>query len=96
MLNVHIPVNTFNIFSLLRTQGIPKNRRGEIWRYLLKQDLLRRKPSTMPSVSLSYKELKEMRSIHQHAILIDCSKHKIYFLVNLFQYEYIIKIIYQL
>lgn len=80
----------------MRTQGIPKNRRGEIWRYLLKQDLLRRKPSTMPSVSLSYKELKEMRSIHQHAILIDCSKHKIYFLVNLFQYEYIIKIIYQL
>lgn len=54
--------------------GVPKDRRGEIWRFLLKQDALRHKRETTPSMTLSYRELKEMRSVHQHAILIDCNR----------------------
>ena len=67
--------NLFSL-SLLYTIGVPKDRRGEIWRFLLKQDALRHKRETTPSMTLSYRELKEMRSVHQHAILIDCSKFR--------------------
>ena len=55
-------------------EGVPKSRRGEIWQFLLKQNLLRNKRGDIAPKNSSYKELKEMTSVHQHAILIDCSK----------------------
>ncbi len=67
---------------ILITVGVPKNRRGEIWRFLLKQDSLRHKNEKKPSMTLSYRELKEMASVHQHAILIDCSKLTLPLFVN--------------
>ena len=48
----------------------------------MKQDSLRHKNEKKPSMTLSYRELKEMASVHQHAILIDCSKLTLPLFVN--------------
>ncbi|XP_028405659.1 TBC1 domain family member 1-like [Dendronephthya gigantea] len=66
-------VDQDSLVDIVRS-GVPKTRRGEIWRFLLKQNLLRNKQKPRLSMIQSYKELKERNSVHQHAILIDCNR----------------------
>ncbi|XP_070409911.1 TBC1 domain family member 1 isoform X3 [Nothobranchius furzeri] len=57
------------------TQGVPRQHRGEIWKFLSEQYLLRQTvPSRPPSNSSPYKELLKQLTSQQHAILIDLGR----------------------
>lgn len=52
--------------------GVPRQHRGEIWKFLSEQYLLKQAvPSRPPAVDTPYKELLKQLTSQQHAILID-------------------------
>ena len=55
--------------------GVPKYRRGEVWKFLVQQHSIRA-PSKDddPKLSMKYEEILEQPTSHQHAILIDIGK----------------------
>ncbi|KAF4118894.1 TBC1 domain family member 1 isoform X2 [Onychostoma macrolepis] len=57
-------------------QGVPRQHRGEIWKFLSEQYLLRKEvPSTKPPTNdTPYKELLKQLTSQQHAILIDLGR----------------------
>uniref|UniRef100_W5N029 TBC1 domain family member 4 n=1 Tax=Lepisosteus oculatus TaxID=7918 RepID=W5N029_LEPOC len=57
------------------SQGVPKNRRGEIWQFLAHQYRLRhRLPCKQQPPDTSYKELLKQLTAQQHAILVDLGR----------------------
>uniref|UniRef100_A0A8C5IB93 TBC1 domain family member 4 n=1 Tax=Gouania willdenowi TaxID=441366 RepID=A0A8C5IB93_GOUWI len=57
------------------TQGVPRQHRGEIWKFLSEQFVLRQTvPSRPPSNHTPYKELLKQLTSQQHAILIDLGR----------------------
>lgn len=60
------------LFSL-SLSGVPRQHRGEIWKFLSEQYLLRQQvPSAKPpNNDVPYKELLKQLTSQQHAILID-------------------------
>lgn len=63
----------FLLFSSLSVSGVPRQHRGEIWKFLSEQYLLRQEvPSAKPpNNDTPYKELLKQLTSQQHAILID-------------------------
>ncbi|XP_039601275.1 TBC1 domain family member 4 isoform X1 [Polypterus senegalus] len=62
------------IYSVL-SQGVPKNRRGEIWQFLAAQYRLRhRLPCKQQPPDISYKDLLKQLTAQQHAILVDLGR----------------------
>lgn len=60
----------FNIFH--SAKGVPRHHRGEIWKFLAEQFLLRHPfPSKQQPKDVPYKELLKKLTSQQHAILID-------------------------
>lgn len=60
------------IILLLSRAGVPKQHRGEVWKFLSEQHLLRQTVSPQPPPdNTAYKELLKQVSSEQHAILID-------------------------
>ncbi|XP_077427349.1 TBC1 domain family member 1 isoform X1 [Vanacampus margaritifer] len=56
-------------------QGVPKQHRGEIWKFLSEQYLLKQTvPSRPPTNDTPYKELLKQLTTQQHAILIDLGR----------------------
>ncbi|XP_039468856.1 TBC1 domain family member 1 isoform X1 [Oreochromis aureus] len=56
-------------------QGVPRQHRGEIWKFLAEQYRLRQTvPSRPPSNHTPYKELLKQLTSQQHAILIDLGR----------------------
>ncbi|KAM7394228.1 hypothetical protein PAMP_021041 [Pampus punctatissimus] len=56
-------------------QGVPRQHRGEIWKFLSEQYLLRQTvPSRPPTNHSPYKELLKQLTSQQHAILIDLGR----------------------
>lgn len=56
-------------------QGVPRQHRGEIWKFLSEQYLLRQAvPSRPPANHTPYKELLKQLTSQQHAILIDLGR----------------------
>ncbi|XP_060772669.1 TBC1 domain family member 1 isoform X2 [Neoarius graeffei] len=57
-------------------EGVPRQHRGEIWKFLSEQYLLRQQvPSAKPpNNDVPYKELLKQLTSHQHAILIDLGR----------------------
>uniref|UniRef100_A0A452HWC7 TBC1 domain family member 4 n=1 Tax=Gopherus agassizii TaxID=38772 RepID=A0A452HWC7_9SAUR len=56
-------------------EGVPKNRRGEIWQFLAVQHRVRhRLPSKQQPPDISYKELLKQLTAQQHAILVDLGR----------------------
>uniref|UniRef100_A0A3B4WBG7 TBC1 domain family member 1 n=1 Tax=Seriola lalandi dorsalis TaxID=1841481 RepID=A0A3B4WBG7_SERLL len=56
-------------------QGVPRQHRGEIWKFLSEQYLLRQTiPSKPPANHTPYKELLKQLTSQQHAILIDLGR----------------------
>uniref|UniRef100_A0A667XEA7 TBC1 domain family member 1 n=1 Tax=Myripristis murdjan TaxID=586833 RepID=A0A667XEA7_9TELE len=56
-------------------QGVPRHHRGEIWKFLSEQYLLRQTvPSRPPANHAPYKELLKQLTSQQHAILIDLGR----------------------
>uniref|UniRef100_A0A673CCN7 TBC1 domain family member 1 n=1 Tax=Sphaeramia orbicularis TaxID=375764 RepID=A0A673CCN7_9TELE len=56
-------------------QGVPRQHRGEIWKFLSEQYLLRQTvPSRPPANDTPYKELLKQLTSQQHAILIDLGR----------------------
>ncbi|XP_044047108.1 TBC1 domain family member 1 isoform X8 [Siniperca chuatsi] len=56
-------------------QGVPRQHRGEIWKFLSEQYLLRQTvPSRPPTNCTPYKELLKQLTSQQHAILIDLGR----------------------
>ncbi|MGH0124818.1 UNVERIFIED_CONTAM: hypothetical protein FKN15_020053 [Acipenser sinensis] len=57
------------------SQGVPKNRRGDIWQFLAVQYRLRhRLPCKQQPLDMSYKELLKQLTTQQHAILVDLGR----------------------
>ncbi|XP_072319245.1 TBC1 domain family member 1 isoform X2 [Eucyclogobius newberryi] len=57
------------------THGVPRQHRGEIWKFLSEQFLLRQTvPSRSPAKDTPYKELLKQLTSQQHAILIDLGR----------------------
>ncbi|XP_068176988.1 TBC1 domain family member 1 isoform X2 [Antennarius striatus] len=55
--------------------GVPRQHRGEIWKLLSEQYLLKQTvPSRPPTSHTPYKELLKQLTTHQHAILIDLGR----------------------
>ncbi|CAJ0938951.1 unnamed protein product [Ranitomeya imitator] len=76
-------------------QGVPRYHRGEIWKFLAEQYLLRHQmPSRSPIKDVPYKELLKQLTTQQHAILIDLGKFFLFvcFLVILFFHKKYISI----
>jgi len=67
-------------FILFPFKGVPKSKRGEIWRFLAKQHKLQSPPGDQPWNEKSYEEIKEGLSTHQHSIFIDLGKYSRFFL----------------
>ncbi|XP_034544803.1 TBC1 domain family member 1 isoform X2 [Notolabrus celidotus] len=56
-------------------KGVPRQHRGEIWKFLSEQYLLRQTvPSRPPANHMPYKELLKQLTSQQHAILIDLGR----------------------
>ncbi|XP_057698816.1 TBC1 domain family member 1 isoform X4 [Corythoichthys intestinalis] len=56
-------------------QGVPRQHRGEIWKFLSEQYLLKQTvPSRPPTNDKPYKELLKQLTTQQHAILIDLGR----------------------
>ncbi|XP_033976382.1 TBC1 domain family member 1 isoform X2 [Trematomus bernacchii] len=56
-------------------QGVPRQHRGEIWKFLSEQYLLRQTvPSRPPANHTPYKDLLKQLTTQQHAILIDLGR----------------------
>ncbi|XP_030643581.1 TBC1 domain family member 1 [Chanos chanos] len=57
-------------------QGVPRQHRGEIWKFLSEQCLLRQQVPTSrpPNTGTPYKELLKQLTSQQHAILIDLGR----------------------
>lgn len=67
----------FNLESIHAAvaQGVPRQHRGEIWKFLSEQYLLRQTvPSRPPANHTPYKELLKQLTSQQHAILIDLGR----------------------
>ena len=63
--------------------GVPKAKRGEIWRFLAKQHDFHSPPEEDQFWrGKSYEEIKEGVSCHQHSIFIDLGKYTHSFLVQ--------------
>ncbi|CAL8331646.1 unnamed protein product [Merluccius merluccius] len=57
------------------TQGVPRQHRGEIWKFLSEQYVLRQAvPLRPPANQMPYKELLKQLTSQQHAILIDLGR----------------------
>ncbi|XP_033867190.3 TBC1 domain family member 4-like isoform X2 [Acipenser ruthenus] len=57
------------------SQGVPKNRRGDIWQFLAVQYRLRHRLSCKQQpLDISYKELLKQLTTQQHAILVDLGR----------------------
>ncbi|KAK1168053.1 TBC1 domain family member 4-like isoform X1 [Acipenser oxyrinchus oxyrinchus] len=57
------------------SQGVPKNRRGDIWQFLAVQYRLRHSLSCKQQhLDMSYKELLKQLTTQQHAILVDLGR----------------------
>lgn len=69
-------------FILFPFKGVPKSKRGEIWRFLAKQHKLQSPPGDQSWNEKSYDEIKEGLSTHQHSIFIDLGKCSRYFCVQ--------------
>ena len=55
--------------------GVPKYRRGEVWKFLVQQHSIRApKKEGDERLSKNYDDLLEEPTSHQHAILIDIGK----------------------
>ena len=67
-------------FILFPFKGVPKSKRGEIWRFLAKQHKFQSAPGDQPWNEKSYEEIKEGLSTHQHSIFIDLGKCSIFLL----------------
>ena len=67
-------------FILFPFKGVPKSKRGEIWRFLAKQHKFQSPPGDRPWNEKSYEEIKEGLSTHQHSIFIDLGKCSIFLL----------------
>ncbi|XP_077518226.1 TBC1 domain family member 1-like isoform X2 [Amblyomma americanum] len=63
-----------DILHDLVQSGVPRHRRGEIWLLLAEQYQLRSTPSTELDSSLTYEQLLNQLTTHQHAILIDLGR----------------------
>lgn len=60
----------FNTFHSVK--GVPRHHRGEIWKFLAEQFLLKHPfPSKQQPKDVPYKELLKKLTSQQHAILID-------------------------
>ncbi|XP_067105874.1 TBC1 domain family member 1 isoform X2 [Osmerus mordax] len=69
---VKFPTET--IYSAV-TQGVPRQHRGEVWKFLSEQYLLSQAvPSRPPANHTPYKELLKQLTSQQHAILIDLGR----------------------
>ncbi|XP_061685237.1 TBC1 domain family member 1 isoform X2 [Syngnathoides biaculeatus] len=56
-------------------QGVPRQHRGEIWKFLSEQYLLKQTTASRPPANgAPYKELLKQLTSHQHAILIDLGR----------------------
>ncbi|XP_057708066.1 TBC1 domain family member 4 isoform X2 [Corythoichthys intestinalis] len=56
-------------------QGVPKNRRGEVWLLLSHQHrLCRRHPPRQPAADTPYRDLLKQLTAQQHAILVDLGR----------------------
>lgn len=65
--------------------GVPRQHRGEIWKFLSEQYLLKQTvPSRPPAIDTPYKELLKQLTSQQHAILIDLG-NKLFYYPNLNQ-----------
>ncbi|MED6239954.1 TBC1 domain member 1 [Ataeniobius toweri] len=65
----------FVSFVCLFHSGVPRQHRGEIWKFLSEQYLLQQTvPSRPPSNPTPYKELLKQLTSQQHAILIDLGR----------------------
>uniref|UniRef100_A0A3B4BNC0 TBC1 domain family member 4 n=1 Tax=Periophthalmus magnuspinnatus TaxID=409849 RepID=A0A3B4BNC0_9GOBI len=63
------------IHSAFCPTGVPRQHRGEIWKFLSEQFLLRQTvPSRPPANDIPYKELLKQLTSQQHAILIDLGR----------------------
>ncbi|XP_078682785.1 TBC1 domain family member 1-like isoform X5 [Branchiostoma floridae x Branchiostoma belcheri] len=67
-----VKFNPDELLAVVRA-GVPKVRRGEIWRLLAEQYQLRNKHSNAPP-EIPYEELIRQLTSHQHAILIDLGR----------------------
>ena len=63
------------LFYTFSFKGVPKSKRGEIWRFLAKQHKFQSPPGDQPWNEKSYEEIKEGMSTHQHSIFIDLGKY---------------------
>ena len=71
--------NDYRLF-VFPFKGVPKSKRGEIWRFLAKQHKFQSPPGDQPWNEKSYEEIKEGLSTHQHSIFIDLGKCSIFLL----------------
>ena len=71
------------IFCAILLAGVPKYRRGEVWKFLVRQHGIR-SPNKNEDASMTkqYKDLLEQPTSHQHAILIDLGKNCICFCIH--------------
>lgn len=66
---------TFLIVLSWSLTGVPKQHRGEVWKFLSEQHVLRQMVSSQPPANHTpYRELLKQVSSEQHAILIDLGK----------------------
>lgn len=69
-----VPVDRKVLLDAVKA-GVPKTRRGEIWRFLAKQhEFYSPLPEYRPWMQKSFEELKEVSSSHQHSIFIDLGR----------------------
>jgi TBC1 domain family protein 1 len=68
-------VNDMNDIKKVLTKGIPQQKRGDVWFWLIKQYKLRNKAKyKITRLDISYEELLKQYSIHQHSILLDLGR----------------------
>ncbi|XP_042170736.1 LOW QUALITY PROTEIN: TBC1 domain family member 1-like [Oncorhynchus tshawytscha] len=80
-----VKFNTDTVHSAVE-QGVPRQYRGEVWKFLSEQFVLRQPvPVRSPSDNRPYKELLKQLTSQQHAILIDLGpfRHHPYFQAQL-------------
>lgn len=71
-----ILINDLNEIKCNLCKGIPQNKRGDVWFWLIKQYKLRNKIVVKSDLKLdlSYQDLLKQYSIHQHSILLDLGR----------------------
>lgn len=66
-------INPDTLHELVRA-GVPRHRRGEVWLLLAEQYQLRSSPVAEVDSSMTYEQLLNQLTTHQHAILIDLGR----------------------